>query len=92
MRDLTARKSDDALRTLQAVFTLIELNDEGIGAARAEGRLRMAVQAARDAGVEWGDIGSVLGIARGNAYQRYRRRPSPARVVDRRPPPQQKAS
>ncbi|TPG35772.1 hypothetical protein [Mycolicibacterium hodleri] len=43
--------------------------------ARAEGELQTAVDAARDLDVEWGRIGSALGIARGNAYQRYRRKP-----------------
>lgn len=42
----------------------------------AERRLRDAVDAARDAGVAWGTIGQKLGIARGNAYQRYRKRPA----------------
>lgn len=39
-------------------------------------QLRSAVDAARDAGVGWTKIGDTLGIASGNAYQRYRRRPS----------------
>ena len=41
----------------------------------AANRLRDAVDAARDAGVAWGQIGDALGIARGNAYQRYRHPP-----------------
>jgi hypothetical protein len=40
---------------------------------QADYQLRAAVDAARKAGVKWGEIGEVLGIARGNAYQRYRR-------------------
>ncbi|MDP9166675.1 MAG: hypothetical protein M3O32_11555 [Actinomycetota bacterium] len=44
--------------------------------ARAKRGLHAAVDAAREVGVEWGRIGDVLGIARGNAYQRYRRRQS----------------
>ena len=43
--------------------------------ARANRELRDAVDAARALGVEWGEIGAALGIARGNAYQRYRKRP-----------------
>ena len=39
-------------------------------------QLRSAVDAARYAGVGWTKIGDTLGIASGNAYQRYRRRPS----------------
>ena len=42
--------------------------------ARAQDELQRTVDAARDADVEWGRIGSALGIARGNAYQKYRRR------------------
>lgn len=42
--------------------------------ARAEKDLQAAVDGARDLGVQWGQIGSTLGIARGNAYQRYRKK------------------
>jgi hypothetical protein len=41
----------------------------------AQRDLQNAVDAARDLDIEWGPIGSALGIARGNAYQRYRRKP-----------------
>jgi hypothetical protein len=41
----------------------------------AELHLQAAVDAARALDVEWGRIGSALGIARGCAYQRYRKRP-----------------
>lgn len=36
--------------------------------------VRRAVDAARDVGVGWTRIGDTLGIASGNAYQRYRKR------------------
>ena len=42
--------------------------------AAANQRVRAAVDAAREAGVLWGEIGDALGICRGNAYQRYRQR------------------
>jgi hypothetical protein len=42
--------------------------------AQAERALQAAVDNARDQQVPWGEIGSALGIARGNAYQRYRKR------------------
>jgi transcriptional/translational regulatory protein YebC/TACO1 len=42
--------------------------------------LQAAVDDARDAGVSWQVIGDVLGIARGNAYRRHRRRPHPSPV------------
>jgi hypothetical protein len=44
---------------------------------QADPRLTAAVEAARDAGIEWGKIADALDIRRGNAYQRYRRRPRP---------------
>ena len=40
----------------------------------AERELQAAVDHARDLDVQWGQIGLTLGIARGNAYQRYRKR------------------
>jgi hypothetical protein len=42
----------------------------------AHSELQQAVDAARELGVGWTKIGDVLGIARGSAYQRYRKRPS----------------
>ena len=44
-------------------------------AEQAQHRLQDAVDVARDLGVEWGPIGTTLGIARGNAYQRFRKKP-----------------
>lgn len=44
---------------------------------QADHELRAAVDAARDAGTEWGKIAAVLGTRRGNAYERYRRPPRP---------------
>lgn len=40
----------------------------------ARHRLQDAVDAARDVGVDWTQIGDVLGIPRGSAYQRFRMR------------------
>ncbi len=37
-------------------------------------QMRSAVDAARRAGVGWAAIGSALDVARGNAYQRFRKR------------------
>lgn len=46
--------------------------------ARAERDLRVAVDWARQLGAQWGQIGRALGIARGNAYKRYRpKNPAP---------------
>lgn len=41
----------------------------------AEVEVRAAAEAARDADIAWTEIGHVLGMARGNAYHKYRRRP-----------------
>jgi hypothetical protein len=41
--------------------------------AIAEAHLQLAVDRARRRGIQWGEIGEILGIARGCAYQRYRR-------------------
>jgi hypothetical protein len=49
-----------------------------VRAVTARHHLQLAVDAARDAGVAWSEIGDAVGIARGNAYQQFRRRPSPA--------------
>ena len=44
-------------------------------ATAAEGGLREAIHAAvYDQDVSWQSIGDALGLARGNAYQRFRRR------------------
>jgi hypothetical protein len=40
----------------------------------ARERMQDAVDAARSVGIGWEQIGETLGIARGNAYQRYRHR------------------
>jgi hypothetical protein len=53
--------------------------------AAAERRLLTVVQAAIDGGMSWQSVGDILGLARGNAYQRYRRRPQ--RLVPRADPP-----
>lgn len=59
--------------------------------AGAQRELQNTVDAARDLDVEWGRIASVLGIARGNAYQRFRRKPpgasQPASSGEGRIPP-----
>ena len=41
---------------------------------RAQRELQSAVDAARELGAGWGQIGAALGIARGNAYQRFRKK------------------
>jgi hypothetical protein len=40
----------------------------------ARDRVQDAVDAARSVGIGWERIGETLGMARGNAYQRYRHR------------------
>lgn len=58
------------MRQLTAVAQRVQENDE----PASQDQLRAAIDAARSVGVGWNTIGDVLGIARGNAYQRYRRR------------------
>lgn len=41
---------------------------------RIQRELQSAVDAARELGAGWGQIGEALGIARGNAYQRFRKK------------------
>jgi hypothetical protein len=50
-------------------------------AATSPDRLQRAVDAARDDGVGWSEIGQALGMRRGNAYQRFRRRPARSDVA-----------
>jgi hypothetical protein len=45
--------------------------------AAAELQLLNLVQAAIEGGMSWQSVGDILGLARGNAYQRYRRRHQP---------------
>jgi hypothetical protein len=56
------------------------------GAVAQRDELQAAVDAARDIGLGWTKIGDALGIARGNAYQRYRKRPLRAVSSHTRPP------
>jgi hypothetical protein len=46
------------------------------GTSSAQAAIQAAAEDARDAGCTWTQIGDVLGIARGNAYRRYRKAPS----------------
>jgi isopropylmalate/homocitrate/citramalate synthase len=62
---------DEAIRQLSSAAQRVEESDTPD--TRAE--LAEAVEAAREAGVGWTKIGDTLGIASGNAYQRYRQRP-----------------
>lgn len=50
----------------------------------AQSTLQAAVDEARAQHVQWGEIGAALGIARGNAYQRYRWRPARAGTINGR--------
>jgi hypothetical protein len=69
------------LHEVRAAFLRAEAaKSHGRGVLREETQrqLRVAVESARDAGIEWGKIADAIGTRRGNAYQRYRRRPHPA--------------
>jgi len=67
-----ARPGAELQRLEQARHALDRAANADIPAARLE--VQAAAEAARDAGCGWTQIGDVLGIARGNAYQRYRKR------------------
>jgi hypothetical protein len=71
-----AAKQAAAVELLAAARQRFEAEDT----ADSRRDLQTAVDAARDVGVGWTRIGDTLGIASGNAYQRYRKRPS--RSVD----------
>ena len=72
----TAASSVTALHDIEAArdgLAAVKRTRSAYLIAHAQRELRVAVHAARDLDVQWGPIGSALGIARGNAYQRYRR-------------------
>jgi hypothetical protein len=71
-RSVRAAQDAAALSRLATATRMVE--DTGTPAARSD--LQQAVDAARELGIGWTKIGDVLGIASGNAYQRYRKRPS----------------
>jgi hypothetical protein len=87
-RPAQPRDGDDRGPSAAELLQAIETAFERLQAMRREGKigpgavsdrqLTAAVEAARDAGVEWGRIADALDIRRGNAYQRYRRRPRPS--------------
>jgi len=53
---------------------------EAAALARAKCHLRDSARSANDDGASWQEIGDALGMRRGNAYQRFRRHPGPART------------
>ena len=69
----TTDHDDAVLRLAEAVQ---RVRDEDTPATQQQ--LRSAVESARDAGLGWTTIGNTLGIASGNAYSKYRRRPGHA--------------
>ena len=73
-RGAVPRSADAVLAVLDAAIA--GTREVGADDAAAEEGLRDAVDAARSAGIPWGIIGDRLGMARGNAYQRYRKRPA----------------
>jgi hypothetical protein len=70
-RTRSMAEQDAAVETLAAAAALADQ----LRTPEYHDLLRAAVDAARDVGVGWMRIGDTLGIARGNAYQRYRKRP-----------------
>lgn len=70
MRGHWTAEQDDAVAALRVAAR----HAEEAGTADSHSQLRCAVDAARAVGVGWTRIGDALGIASGNAYQRYRKR------------------
>lgn len=93
MTDIATRPDSRPGSLLRAVLPELEAARDALLAAKrtrsselielAQRRLQAAVDAARDQFVPWGQIGSTLGIARGNAYKRYRQ-PASSRGYPRR--------
>lgn len=74
----SAAGREDAAHTVEDAFERTgSAKESGTAAARVRAGelLQDAVDQARDAGVGWERIGDILGIARGNAYHRHRKRP-----------------
>jgi len=74
----------EAMARIRRAASMIETahtDPEAISAGKVE--LSRAVLAAHDLGIGWQTIGEALGVARGTAYQRYRRRPGRQRATDR---------
>jgi hypothetical protein len=78
-RNPNVRRNSNAEQT--AALAYLDAVAKHAGTERtpeAWGEVHRAVEAARAAGVGWTRIGNTLGIASGNAYQRYRKRSSDA--------------
>ena len=72
--------SNDAIREITDAATAVDLAKrslDGSAVARAKEDLRATVVSANEYGVSWQTIGDALGIRRGSAYQRFRRRSAP---------------
>jgi hypothetical protein len=75
--DARLRRSAAGLRFVtEAHLDLVAAKHARLAAdtATASCRLQEAVDAARDAGTGWTQIGDALGIRRGNAYKRFHKR------------------
>ncbi|TPG34170.1 hypothetical protein [Mycolicibacterium hodleri] len=76
LRNRWTTDHDTAVQQLAAAVQQVRESDT----PAAQEQLRSAVDAARQVGVGWTRIGDTLGIASGNAYQRYRMRPRPSQA------------
>ena len=77
-RNTWTAEHDAAVRHLADATQQVKEADTPI----SQEHLRAAVDAARELGVGWTRIGDTLGIASGNAYQRYRKRSDTGRRCD----------
>ena len=72
--------SRDAIREITDAATAVDSakrSMDGNAVALAKEDLRATVVLANDYGTSWQTIGDALGIRRGSAYQRFRRRSVP---------------
>ncbi|MET0474598.1 MAG: hypothetical protein ABW001_08160 [Mycobacterium sp.] len=72
MRGKWTAEHDDALQRLAQAHDRVKESDTSV----SRDELSRAVDAARAVGIGWTMIGNALGIASGNAYHRYRKRPT----------------
>lgn len=81
------RRHGSAAKQVAALSVLAEAAQraEATDSAVTREELQKAVDGARNVGVGWTKIGDALGIASGNAYQRYRTRPSSEPACDEPP-------
>jgi hypothetical protein len=79
VKGIAARHCEgNAIQEILAAVAMVataELLPDGDQLVEANTYLRETIRSGNDNGLSWQTIGDTLGIRRGNAYQRYRRKP-----------------